>query len=413
MQDVRINAERLWDSLMDMAQYGATAKGGSCRLALTDEDKQGRDVFVQWCRDAGCDLTIDSIGNIFARRRGRDPNRHPIVAGSHLDTQPHGGKFDGVYGVLAGVEVLRTLNDHAIETEAPIEVAVWTNEEGARFAPSMSGSAAFAGAIDLDYALSRADRDGKVVSKELERIGYAGSERSGNHPIDAYFEAHIEQGPILEDEDTTIGVVTAVQGIAWYDITVKGQDSHAGSTPMHTRRDALLGSARMIDTVNKVGLLRRDGRATVGELGVSPNSRNTIPGQVYFTVDIRHPSADVMQDMEDALRAHCQAIASHAGLEVEIAKVAYTPPVDFDLSCIDLVRDGCKKLHYSHRDMLSGAGHDACYIARVAPTSMIFVPCAGGISHNEEESAEADDLAAGCNVLLHTVLARALTTHPT
>lgn len=407
MQDLRINAKRLWDSLMDMAQYGATSKGGSCRLALTDEDKQGRDVFVRWCGDAGCDVTVDSVGNIFARRRGQDPNRHPVVAGSHLDTQPHGGKFDGVYGVLAGLEVIRTLNDHDIDTQAPIEVAVWTNEEGARFAPSMSGSAAFAGAIDLEYALSRVDREGKMVGKELERIGYAGREHSGDHPIDAYFEAHIEQGPILENEGKTVGVVTAVQGVAWYDVTVRGQDTHAGSTPMDTRRDALLGSARMIEAVNKIALSQKHGRATVGELSVSPNSRNTVPGQVLFTVDIRDPDASVMQEMENTLYTHCQDIASGAGLDVKIAKVAYTPPVDFDPNCIDLVRGSCEKLRYSHRDMLSGAGHDACYIARIAPTSMIFVPCAGGISHNEEESAEPDDLAAGCNTLLHAVLARA------
>lgn len=407
MTGVRISQQRLWSSLMEMARIGATPKGGSCRLALSDEDKLGRDLFVAWCEAANCKVTIDNMGNIFARRDGLDPALHPVVAGSHLDTQPHGGKFDGVYGVLAALEVVQTLNDHHIETKAPIEVAVWTNEEGARFAPSMMGSAVFAGKLELDYALDRHDRDGNTVGAELERISYSGSEPCGAHPIHTFFETHIEQGPILEEEDKIVGVVTAVQGVAWYDVTVTGQDTHAGSTPMDRRRDALVGTARMIAAINDIALARQHGRATVGEVAVSPNSRNTVPGQVVFTVDIRDPRAEVMGTMEEEMRGRCADIASSAELGIEVNRVAYTPPVEFNGDCIAVVREACEQLGYEHRDMLSGAGHDACYLSGIVPTSMIFVPCAAGISHNEEESAEPDHLAAGCNVLLHAMLKRA------
>ncbi|MGI9304040.1 MAG: Zn-dependent hydrolase [Gammaproteobacteria bacterium] len=400
--------QRLWDSLMDMARYGATPKGGNCRLALSDEDRQGRDAFVGWCKAAGCAVTVDSLGNIFARRSGQDPNRAPVAAGSHLDTQPHGGKFDGVYGVLAGLEIVRTLNDHDIRTEAPIEVVVWTNEEGSRFAPSMMASGVFAGAYKTDLILGVADREGITVGAELKRIGYAGNERCGDHPIGTMFEAHIEQGPILEAEGKTIGVVTGVQGVAWFDITVTGQDTHAGSTPMDRRYDALLGAARMIDAVNAIALSHQpSGRATVGEMGVSPNSRNTVPGEVYFTVDMRDPLAATMTAMEKEMEQRCEAIAAGEGLKARVDKVSYTPPVVFDDDCITAVRKACEQLDLPHRDMLSGAGHDACYVSRVAPTSMIFVPCEAGLSHNEEENATPQDLAAGCNVLLHAMLARA------
>lgn len=407
MQNLRINGDRLWDSLMEMAQHGATEKGGNCRLALSDEDKAGRDLFVGWCKAAGCSIVVDTMGNIFARRGGTNPGLAPVMTGSHLDTQPHGGKFDGVYGVLAGLEVIRTLNDNDIETEAPVEVAVWTNEEGSRFPPSMMASAVFVGALDEQTALGYADRDGKVAGEELKRIGYAGEQQCGDHPVGAFFEAHIEQGPILEAEEKVVGVVSAVQGVAWYDVTVDGQDSHAGSTPMDRRRDALVGAARMIDAINQVAVALPNGRATVGEMAVSPNSRNTIPGNVYFSIDIRDPSADVMKVMEAAVRKRSAEIAKDLQLDVQINQVSYTPPVIFNDDCIAAVDGACKTLGYSHREMLSGAGHDACYLARVAPTSMIFVPCAAGISHNEEESAEPDDLAAGCNVLLHAMLNRA------
>ncbi|MFQ5957820.1 MAG: Zn-dependent hydrolase [Alphaproteobacteria bacterium] len=408
MRNLRANRDRLWDSLMEMAAFGATPKGGCRRLALSDEDKQGRDRFVEWCEAAGCSVTVDRMGNIFARRPGRDASRPPVVAGSHLDTQPHGGKFDGVFGVLAGLEVIRTLNDHAIETQAPVEVAVWTNEEGARFAPAMIASGVFAGAFDLDYALACADPDGRTMGEELARIGYAGEAECGGRPFAAFFEAHIEQGPILEREGETIGVVTGVQGIRWYDVAVSGQDAHAGPTPMEMRRDALVGAARMIDAVNRIGHAHLpDACATVGVVDVSPKSRNTIPGEVTFSVDMRHPDAEVLAGMDRALRAQCAEIAANAGLGAAVEEIWYSPPVAFDPACVDAVRAAADALGYGHRDIVSGAGHDAVYVSRVAPTGMVFVPCAGGLSHNEEESADAGDLAAGCSVLLNAMLDRA------
>ena len=406
--NLRINSDRLWESLMRMAEIGATAKGGSRRLALSDEDRAGRDLFCQWCEAIGCSLTVDQLGNIFARRLGRNPDRAPVAAGSHLDTQPHGGKFDGVYGVLAGLEVLRTLHEHRIETEAPLEVAVWTNEEGARFAPSMIASAVFAGVYGVDFARSITDREGTTMGEELERIGYAGEEVCGDHPFEAFFEAHIEQGPVLEREGHTIGVVENVQGLRWYDVTVIGQDAHAGSTPMAGRRNALVGAAAMIEAVDELAHAHAPyAVATVGELSVSPNSRNTIPGEVGFTIDLRHPDDEIMSRMDEEMRWHYDEIAARLELKVEVDQVSHTPAVAFDPACIAAIRDAAKHLELSNRSMLSGAGHDACHISRVAPTGMIFVPCAGGLSHNEEESATPEDLAAGCNVLLHAMLSRA------
>lgn len=393
---------------MRMAEIGATAHGGCCRLALSDEDKAGRDLFVEWCRGAGCEIRIDRLGNIFARRPGTDPARAPVAAGSHLDTQPHGGKFDGVYGVLAGLEVIRTLNDHGIETPAPLEVIVWTNEEGARFAPSMIASGVFGGAYDAEFALACADADGRAIGAELERIGYAGDEPCGDHPLGAFFEAHIEQGPILEREEKTIGVVTGVQGLRWYDVDVRGQDAHSGSTPMNGRRNALVGSAEMIQAVDALAhSFPPDAVATVGQLDVSPNSRNTIPGHVHFTVDIRHPEAAVMEKMDAQLRRACEEISDRHGLECDIEQVSHTPPVVFDDGCIEAVQEASLSLGYPCRRIRSGAGHDACHVSEVAPTGMIFVPCADGLSHNEEESATPEDLEAGCNVLLHAMLSKA------
>ena len=408
MQNLTVDGERLWQSLMEMAKIGATPKGGCRRLALSDEDKAGRDLFVKWCEEAGCTVSVDRMGNIFARRPGRDDGLPPVVTGSHLDTQPHGGKFDGVFGVLAGLEVLRSLDDHGIETEAAMEVVVWTNEEGARFAPAMIASGVFGGAFELDFALACADPDGKTIGEELKRIGYAGELPCGGRQLGAPFEAQIEQGPILEAEGKTVGVVTNVQGIRWYDVTVTGTDSHAGPTPMAVRRDALVGAARMVEAVNAIGHGHPPNAcATVGVLEVSPASRNTIPGEVTFSVDMRHPDAAVLERMDAELRADCARIAADAGLEVAVEEIWYSPPVAFDADCVNAVRDAAERLGYGHRDMVSGAGHDSVYIARIAPTAMIFVPCADGLSHNEEESAEADDLAAGCAVLLHAMLDRA------
>jgi N-carbamoyl-L-amino-acid hydrolase len=404
MRNLSIDGARLWDSLMEMAKIGATPKGGSRRLALSDLDREGRDLFVRWCKEAGCTVRVDRMGNIFARRPGRDDGKPPVMMGSHLDTQPSGGKFDGVYGVLAGLEVLRTLNDHAYETEAPVELSVWTNEEGARFAPSMIGSGVFAGAYPLEKGLSCSDSDGRTIGEELERIGYAGQEDCGGRPIRAFFEAHIEQGPVLEAEEKTIGVVTGAQGLRWYDVTVTGMDSHAGTTPMDRRRDAMVGAASMIQEIDRIGRETPFGVTTVGMARIAPNSRNVIPGEVFFTIDARNPDATALEAMDRSIRRECEKIAGRAGLEVTFVDVADTAPVLFDRGCVDRVRSAAEAAGYPHRDIVSGAGHDACLISRVAPTAMVFVPCKDGISHNETESATAEDLTAGCNVLLHVVI---------
>ena len=405
--NLRVNGERLWASLMEMAKVGATEKGGNCRLALTDLDREGRDLFVRWCKEAGCSIQIDKMGNIFARRPGRNASLPPVVTGSHLDTQPTGGRFDGVYGVLAGLEVIRSLNDLNYETEHPVEVVVWTNEEGSRFAPAMVASGVFAGVFDLEYGLSRQDPEGKTIGEELERIGYAGDAEVGK-PVHAYFEAHIEQGPILEAEEKTIGVVTDAQGLRWYEVTVTGQESHAGPTPMDRRRDALVGAARMVELVNRIGLEQAPHAcATVGMLEVYPNSRNVIPGRVAFTIDLRHPNEEILEAMERKLYEGIKEIAAGSALEAEAERIFSYAPIHFDEECIEIVRKVTQQLGYSHRDMISGAGHDACYLSRVAPTSMIFIPCVGGISHNEIEDAKPEWVTAGANVLLGAVLAKA------
>ena len=406
--NLRTDGARLWDSLMEMAKIGATEKGGVCRLALTDLDRESRDLFARWCEEAGCTISVDKMGNMFARRPGRNNDLPPIMTGSHLDSQPTGGKYDGVYGVLAGLEVVRTLNDLKIETEAPIEVAVWTNEEGSRFAPAMVASGVFAGVFDLDYGLSRADLDSKTMGEELRRIGYAGPEDVGGREVGAYFEAHIEQGPILENEEKTIGVVTGAQGQRWYEVTVTGQEAHAGPTPMHSRKDALVGAARMVGEVNRIGLENQPNAcATVGLMQVSPNSRNVIPGTVFFCVDFRHPKDEVLSGMDAELRKACADIAAEIGLEMDFEEIWYSPPVAFDEACVSAVRTACEGGDIPHMDIVSGAGHDACYLSRVAPTAMVFTPCLNGISHNEIESAEPEHLEAGCNVLLQAMIERA------
>jgi len=406
-KNLRIDGNRLWDSLMEMAKIGATEKGGNCRLALTDLDREGRDLFVKWCEEAGCTIRVDKMGNIYARRAGRNDSLPPVMTGSHLDTQPTGGRFDGVFGVLAGLEVIRTLNDLDYETEHPVEVVVWTNEEGSRFAPAMVSSGVFAGVFDLEYGLSRKDPEGKTIGEELQRIGYAGEDAVGK-PVHAFFEVHIEQGPILEAEEKTIGVVTDAQGQRWYEITLTGQESHAGPTPMDRRRDALLGAGRAIDLVNRIGLEHAPyACATVGMLNVHPNSRNVIPGKVFFTVDFRHPDDAVLSEMDRKLRAGIEEIAGRIGLEVELENIFYYKPIHFDEDCIAAVRKATEELGHSHRDMVSGAGHDACYLSKVAPTSMVFVPCVDGISHNEVEDAKPEWITAGGDVLLRAMLQRA------
>jgi N-carbamoyl-L-amino-acid hydrolase len=406
--NIRIDSDRLWQSLMDLAKIGATEKGGVCRLALTDLDRQARDLFQQWCEAAGCSMTVDKMGNIFARRPGKDDSLPPVMTGSHLDTQPTGGKFDGNYGVMSGLEVIRTLNDFNYETTRPIEVVVWTNEEGSRFAPAMVASGVFAGVFDLDYGLSRKDVDGKSMGEELQRIGYAGETACGGRPIAAFFEAHIEQGPILEAENKTIGVVQGVQGIRWYEIIVTGQEAHAGPTPMPRRKDALLGASRMVNAINRIGLAHPPyACATVGMLQVSPNSRNVIPGKVFFTIDFRHPDAEVLKGMGAEGQAECEKIAAEIGLELDFKEIWYSPPVKFADECVAAVAKAAQELGFSNRQIVSGAGHDAVYLSRVAPTGMIFVPCKDGISHNEIEDAKQDELAAGCDVLLRAIIERA------
>ena len=406
MRNLQVNGERLWASLMELAKIGATEKGGVCRLAASDLDGQARRLFIRWCEEAGCSVRVDMIGNVFARRPGRDPTRAPVMTGSHLDTQPTGGKFDGAYGVMAALEVVRTLNDVGYETQAPIEIVTWTNEEGSRFSPAMVGSGAFAGVFDLSEALARPDNvTGVTLGAELERIGFAGAEPVGGRPLEAYFEAHIEQGPILEAAGLPIGVVTGAQGQRWYDITITGQEAHAGPTPMPRRRDALVGAARMINAVNRIGHAHAPyACATVGFLQVSPNSRNTIPGRVFFTVDFRHPEDAVLTAMDRELRQACAAAAAPIGLEVDVQEFWYFPPTPFNPGLIGAVRDAASAQGYAHQDIISGAGHDAVYMARITPTAMVFVPCAGGISHNEIEDAKPEDLTAGCNVLLNAVL---------
>ena len=405
---LRVDGARLWRSLMDLAQIGATPKGGVCRLALTDLDRQGRGLVVGWLREAGCNVDIDGVGNIFATRRGRAAGAPVVLTGSHIDTQPSGGKFDGNYGVLAGLEVLRTLNAAGIETEKPVGVAIWTNEEGSRFVPVMGGSGAYAGVFTVEHLLAQRDVDGVAFGEALERIGYKGDASVGGRALDAYFEAHIEQGPILERENVTIGVVTGALGQRWYDCTWSGQDAHAGPTPMESRHDALRGAARLVEAVHALAVRAGpEGRGTVGFMQVKPNSRNVVPGRVVMSVDLRHPSDDALRAMDEDLRSAAAAIAAELRLECDVRQVDQFPSSRFDPRCIEAVRGAAQALGFTHRDMPSGAGHDAIYVARVAPTSMIFVPCKDGISHNEIEDARPEHLEAGANVLLHAVLARA------
>ena len=408
LQDLRVNGPRLWDSLMELAQIGATPKGGVCRLTLTDLDKQGRDLVSRWAIEAGMTVTIDKIGNGFLRRAGRNNALPPVMTGSHIDTQPTGGKFDGNYGVLAGIEVVRTLNDAGITTEAPIEVAWWTNEEGSRFVPVMMGSGVFAKAFTLEHAYAATDAEGKTVKGELERIGYIGEQEPGDHPIGSYFETHIEQGPVLEDHDITIGVVTGVLGIRWYDCVVTGMEAHAGPTPMALRRDALQVAAELMQQV--VACAHRHpphGRGTVGMVNVHPNSRNVIPGRVKFSIDLRNASDELCEAMDTDIRAVAALLSAESGLPIEITPVSAYTAQPFHADCVQAVARAAAALGYSNMPVVSGAGHDAVYMARLAPAGMIFIPCKDGISHNEIEDAKPDHITAGCNVLLHAMLERA------
>ncbi|MBH3422722.1 Zn-dependent hydrolase [Pseudomonas gessardii] len=402
----RVNGERLWDSLMEMAQIGGTPKGGVSRLALTDEDRRGRDLFVAWCTAAGCSIRVDAMGNIFARRAGRPDHLAPVLTGSHGDSQPAGGKFDGIYGVLAGLEVLRTLNDLGIETDRPIEVVNWTNEEGSRFAPAMIASGVYAGVFDLEYGLSREDKAGVTIGQALQQIGYAGPHPVGGQAVHAAYELHIEQGPILEAQDLTIGVVTGAQGQRWYEVELSGRSAHAGTTPMDHRLDALLGFARVVEAVNQIGLAQgAEGRATVGMANIFPNSRNVVPGRVFFSVEFRHPDEAVLAVQDQQLHAAVARIAEGIGLQASVKQIFQYAPIAFDKECVAVVQAAAEVLGYSHRRMISGAGHDACYLNQVAPTAMIFVPCVEGLSHNEAEAIHPHWSTAGADVLLQAILA--------
>jgi N-carbamoyl-L-amino-acid hydrolase len=404
----RIDGKRLWDLLMSMAQIGATPKGGVRRLTLTDVDKRGRDRFRAECEAAGLTVRVDAIGNMFARRPGRDPNRLPVLFGSHLDSQPSGGKFDGALGVLAGLEVMRSLNDLGIVTEAPVELVNWTDEEGSRFGHSLMGSGVWSGVYPLDKVYALTDLDGVTVRSALDGIGYHGEQPAAAFPADAYFELHIEQGPILEREEKRIGIVTGAQAQVWYDAVTIGQDSHAGTTPPSTRKDALVAAARIIDLVDRMMRARgEDGRGTVGQLVVLPNSRNVVPGEVRFSVEFRHPSDAEVDRLDAEFPPAAEAIARDCDVALRLTTLFKIPAQPFDPVCVDLVRQGAARLGYSAREIVSGAGHDAVYVARHVPTAMIFTPCKDGLSHNEAESIQPEEAEAGCQVLFEAVLARA------
>ncbi len=404
-QNLRINGDRLWDSLMELAKIGPGVAGGNNRQTLTDEDAEGRALFQKWCEDAGCSMGLDQMGNMFARREGTDPEALPVYVGSHLDTQPTGGKYDGVLGVLGGLEIIRTLNDLGIKTKHPIVATNWTNEEGTRYAPAMLSSGVFAGMHTQDWAYDREDAEGKKFGDELQRIGWRGDEEVGARKMHAFFELHIEQGPILEAEGKDIGVVTHGQGLSWTQITVTGKDAHTGSTPMPMRKNAGLAMARILEKVDEIAWSHAPHAVgAAGHIDVFPNSRNVIPGKVVFTVDFRSPELEVITDMENRLRVAAEDIVEEMGLEIEFEKVGGFDPVKFDDGCVAAVRDAAERLGYSHTDIISGAGHDACWINRVAPTAMVMCPCVDGLSHNEAEEITKDWAAAGADVLFHAVV---------
>ena len=404
-KNFRVNGDRLWESIMKMAKIGPGVAGGNNRQTLTDDDAKGRELFKSWCEKEGLAMGLDTMGNMFARREGTDPNALPVMVGSHLDTQPTGGKYDGVLGVLGGLEIIRTLNDLDIKTKHPIEIVNWTNEEGTRFAPPMLSSGVFASMHTEEWAYNREDSEGKKFGDELKRIGWRGEEPVGERKLHAFYELHIEQGPILEDENVDIGVVTHGQGLNWLQVTLVGKESHTGSTPMPKRVNAGLGMARITQLVDEIALSHAPHAVgAIGHIDVYPNSRNIIPGKVVFTVDFRHPNKEVIQDMEERMRKGAADIAEKIGLTMDIEKVGNFDPVEFDKDCVEKVRDAAKTLGYSHMNIVSGAGHDACWINRVAPTAMIMCPCVDGLSHNEAEEITKEWSTAGADVLFHAVV---------
>ena len=404
MTDVHTDLGRLWSRLMDMAAVGATPAGGSNRQALSDDDKAGRELFVGWAERAGCSIELDGVGNLFARRGGTDPDASPVVLGSHLDTQPTGGRFDGVYGVLGGLEVVEALNDHEVQTRAPVEVAVWTNEEGSRFAVSMMGSAVWAGVLPLDEVRALTDHSGISVGAELDRLGWAGTAAFGK-PLRAYLELHIEQGPILEASGSSIGVVTGVQGIRWFTVTLEGFATHAGTTPMDRRRDPARSLAAVLSGLYEMAAGHSpEVRVTPAQFRSEPVSPNTVPAHIAFTIDVRHPDAAVLDEMEAGLRALVDRAAAEHGCQQRVEVINDCAPVVFADECVRAVESAAQQCGYSYEGIGSGAGHDACHVALRAPAGMIFVPCQDGLSHNEAESIEPAAAGRGAEVLLHATL---------
>ncbi len=404
-ENLKVNGDRLWDSLMEMAKIGPGVAGGNNRQTLTDEDGEGRKLFARWCDEAGLTMGVDQMGTMFARREGEDPDALPVYVGSHLDTQPTGGKYDGVLGVLGGLEIIRTLNDLGIKTKHPIVVTNWTNEEGTRFAPAMLASGVFAGMHEQDWAYGREDAEGKTFGDELERIGWKGEEKVGDRKMHAFFELHIEQGPILEAEGKDIGVVTHGQGLWWLEIRLTGKDAHTGSTPMNMRVNAGLGMAMITEAVHRIAMAHQPNAVgAVGQANVYPNSRNVIPGKAVFTVDMRSPELSKLTSMREEIELAANQIARDLGLGIEIEPTGHFDPVEFDEACVQAVRNAAERLGYSHLDIVSGAGHDACWINRVAPTAMVFCPCVDGLSHNEAEDISKEWATAGADVLMHAVV---------
>ena len=404
-ENLRINSDRLWDSIMEMAKIGPGIAGGNNRQTLTDSDKQGRELFKSWCDQAGLTMGVDQMGTMFMTRAGTDPDALPVYVGSHLDTQPTGGKYDGVLGVLSGLEVVRSLNDLGIKTKHPIVVTNWTNEEGARFAPAMLASGVFAGVHTQDYAYARKDLDGLTFGDELKRIGWVGDEKVGARKMHAYFEYHIEQGPILEAENKQIGVVTHCQGLWWLEFTLTGREAHTGSTPMNMRVNAGLAMARILEMVQTVAMENQPGAVGgVGQVKFSPNSRNVLPGTVIFTVDIRSPDQAKLDGMRARIEKEAPKICEALGVKCSVEAVGHFDPVTFDPTLVGRVRTAAEKLGYSHMNIISGAGHDACWAAKVAPTTMVMCPCVGGLSHNEAEDISKEWAAAGADVLFHAVV---------
>ena len=404
-KNLRIDGSRLWNSLMEMAKIGPGIAGGNNRQTLTDEDAKGRALFQSWCEAAGCSTGLDTMGNMFARREGTDPTALPVYVGSHLDTQPTGGRYDGVFGVLGGLEIIRTLNDMDIKTKHPIVATNWTNEEGTRYAPAMLSSGVFAGKYTEDWAKDRVDAEGKRFGDELKRIGWEGDEPVGQREMKAFFELHIEQGPILEAEGKDIGVVTHGQGLRWIECTVTGKESHTGSTPMLMRKNAGRGLALVTELVHEITMRNQpDAVGAIGHINVYPNSRNIIPGKAVFTVDMRTHLVDKLNDMADELMVRAPKLCKEIGTDFSCEIVGQFDPPTFDEACVSAIREAANRLGYSHMDIVSGAGHDACWINDVAPTAMVMCPCVDGLSHNEAEEISPEWATAGTNVLFHAVV---------